>query len=180
MWREKMQDDFWPVWDEWIENIWIMNFFFKSTLLKKQNFEWRDWLYTFLITKKLLIELNKAPGRKCSPKWNIVIKFFSRFSLQVGAQTARMKMTPVPLHGGFLWQAYNEETTAFEDSSFMMVGLLEQINATRDVSDYLWYMTEWVAQNLMPLTWIFTTSLSVVAYVNNAFNSNSLSPFFLK
>lgn len=62
--------------------------------------------------------------------------------VQLGAQSAQMKMTRVPIHGGFSWQAYNEETTSYEDTSFTVVGLLEQINTTRDASDYLWYMTE--------------------------------------
>ncbi|KAK4778053.1 hypothetical protein SAY87_018240 [Trapa incisa] len=79
------------------------------------------------------------------PPWSISIlpdcKNTVYNTARVGAQTARMKMTPVPLHGGFSWQAYNEETSAFEDSSFTMPGLLEQLNATRDVSDYLWYTT---------------------------------------
>jgi hypothetical protein len=47
-----------------------------------------------------------------------------------------MKMSPVPIHGGLSWKAFND------DSSFTVTGLLEQINATRDLSDYLWYSTE--------------------------------------
>lgn len=53
-----------------------------------------------------------------------------------------MKMTPVPIHGGFSWQAFNEQPSAYGDSAFTMSGLLEQINTTRDATDYLWYMTE--------------------------------------
>lgn len=59
---------------------------------------------------------------------------------KVGAQSAQMKMTPV--REGFSWQSYNEETESYEDTSFTTVGLLEQINTTRDVTDYLWYSTE--------------------------------------
>lgn len=62
--------------------------------------------------------------------------------IQVGAQSARMKMTRVPVHGGFFWHAYDEETASNDESSFTLVGLLEQINTTRDASDYLWYSTE--------------------------------------
>jgi hypothetical protein len=62
--------------------------------------------------------------------------------VQVGAQSAQMKMPRVPVHGGFSWQAYNEETDSYGERSFTMVGLLEQINTTRDASDYLWYSTE--------------------------------------
>lgn len=61
---------------------------------------------------------------------------------QVGSQSAQMKMVPVPMHGGFSWQAYTEEPASNYDNSFVMVGLLEQINTTRDYTDYLWYMTE--------------------------------------
>jgi hypothetical protein len=69
-------------------------------------------------------------------------------------------MTPVPMHGGFSWQAYNEEPSASGDSTFTMVGLLEQINTTRDVSDYLWYMTEWVFYNLAR-SFAFSLSFSI-------------------
>lgn len=58
-----------------------------------------------------------------------------------------MKMTRVPIHGGLSWKAFNEETTTTDDSSFTVAGLLEQINTTRDLSDYLWYSTEWVTYN---------------------------------
>lgn len=51
-------------------------------------------------------------------------------------------MPRVPVHGGFSWQAYNDETATYGDISFTTAGLLEQINTTRDVTDYLWYMTE--------------------------------------
>jgi len=61
-------------------------------------------------------------------------------SIQVGAQSVQMKFTPV--HQGFSWQSYSEETSSIDDSAFTMTGLLEQLNTTRDVSDYLWYATE--------------------------------------
>lgn len=60
--------------------------------------------------------------------------------MKVGAQTALMRMTPA--YRGFSWQSYNDEPASYEGSTFAVVGLLEQINTTRDVSDYLWYMTE--------------------------------------
>ncbi|PQQ21373.1 hypothetical protein Pyn_17960 [Prunus yedoensis var. nudiflora] len=61
---------------------------------------------------------------------------------RVGAQSAQMKMPRVPLHGAFSWQAYNDETATYADTSFTTAGLLEQINTTRDSSDYLWYLTD--------------------------------------
>ncbi|KAF8025703.1 hypothetical protein BT93_F2515 [Corymbia citriodora subsp. variegata] len=78
------------------------------------------------------------------PPWSISIlpdcKNTVYNTARVGAQSAQMKMTPVD--GGFSWEVYSEATAAFEDSSFTMTGLLEQINTTRDVTDYLWYMTD--------------------------------------
>ncbi|KAJ0790854.1 putative beta-galactosidase [Helianthus annuus] len=59
---------------------------------------------------------------------------------KVGAQSALMKMTSEG--GGFTWQSYNDVTESYDDNSFTTVGLLEQVNVTRDASDYLWYMTE--------------------------------------
>lgn len=53
-----------------------------------------------------------------------------------------MKMTNVPIHGGLSWQGFTEETASTDDSSFTVTGLLEQLNTTRDLSDYLWYSTE--------------------------------------
>nr|GEV35162.1 beta-galactosidase-like [Tanacetum cinerariifolium] len=43
---------------------------------------------------------------------------------------------------GFAWQSYNDETEYYDDNTFGTVGLLEQLNVTRDASDYLWYMTD--------------------------------------
>ncbi|KAL8146036.1 hypothetical protein AgCh_003971 [Apium graveolens] len=40
------------------------------------------------------------------------------------------------------WETYNEDISSMEDSSAVTnSGLLEQINVTRDASDYLWYIT---------------------------------------
>ncbi|KAI3711986.1 hypothetical protein L1987_70535 [Smallanthus sonchifolius] len=59
---------------------------------------------------------------------------------KIGAQTALMKMTSEG--GGFSWQSHNDVTESYDDNSFTTVGLLEQLNVTRDSSDYLWYMTD--------------------------------------
>ncbi|CAM8904021.1 unnamed protein product [Rhodiola kirilowii] len=78
------------------------------------------------------------------PPWSISILPDCRNTVyntaRVGAQSAQMKMTPV--RKGFSWQSYNEETESYEDTSFTTVGLLEQINTTRDMTDYLWYSTD--------------------------------------
>ncbi|KAF3647764.1 Beta-galactosidase [Capsicum annuum] len=78
------------------------------------------------------------------PPWSISIlpdcKNTVFNTARIGAQSAQMKMTPVSR--GLPWQSFNEETAAYEDNGFTVVGLLEQINTTRDVSDYLWYSTD--------------------------------------
>lgn len=51
-----------------------------------------------------------------------------------------MKM--VPIGEGFSWESFNEEPASYDDNSITITGLLEQINTTRDVTDYLWYSTE--------------------------------------
>ncbi|KAG0486825.1 hypothetical protein HPP92_008920 [Vanilla planifolia] len=57
---------------------------------------------------------------------------------RVGVQTSLMQMKPI---GGFSWQSYADDTNFEDDKSFSIVGLLEQINVTRDTTDYLWYRT---------------------------------------
>lgn len=40
------------------------------------------------------------------------------------------------------WETYGEDISSLVDQSSMTtVGLLEQVNVTRDSSDYLWYIT---------------------------------------
>lgn len=42
----------------------------------------------------------------------------------------------------FSWETYNEDLNIVDESSIITsMGLLEQINITRDTSDYLWYTT---------------------------------------
>ncbi|XP_019193365.1 PREDICTED: beta-galactosidase-like [Ipomoea nil] len=78
------------------------------------------------------------------PPWSISIlpdcKNTVYNTARVGAQTTQMTMTSVDQ--GFSWQSYNEETPSYDDKTFTVVGLLEQVNTTRDASDYLWYMTD--------------------------------------
>ena len=42
----------------------------------------------------------------------------------------------------FSWESFDEDVTSMDDSATVAApGLLEQINVTRDSSDYLWYIT---------------------------------------
>ncbi|KAK8941768.1 Beta-galactosidase 2 [Platanthera guangdongensis] len=74
------------------------------------------------------------------PPWSISIlpdcKTTVFNTARVGAQTSLMEMSWL---GGFSWQSYNDDTHLDDDMSFTTTGLLEQINVTRDTTDYLWY-----------------------------------------
>ncbi|KAM3330816.1 hypothetical protein ACQJBY_027123 [Aegilops geniculata] len=75
------------------------------------------------------------------PPWSISIlpdcKTTVFNTARVGSQISQMKMEWA---GGLTWQSYNEEINSYsEEEAFTAVGLLEQINMTRDNTDYLWY-----------------------------------------
>ncbi|KAH6770173.1 beta-galactosidase 3 [Perilla frutescens var. hirtella] len=79
------------------------------------------------------------------PPWSISILPDCRNvvfnTAKVGTQTSRYQMlaTNSQLRS---WETYGEDTVALEDrSTFTTSGLLEQMNVTRDTSDYLWYTT---------------------------------------
>lgn len=62
---------------------------------------------------------------------------------QISSRGAPAKMVPI---SGFSWQSYNEQTPSADDGDTLaMQGLWEQVNVTRDSSDYLWYLTEYVS-----------------------------------
>ncbi|XP_057806866.1 beta-galactosidase 3-like [Salvia miltiorrhiza] len=79
------------------------------------------------------------------PPWSISILPDCRNvvfnTAKVGVQTSQMEMLPTNKEV-FSWETFNEDLTSLDDSStFTAVGLLEQINVTRDATDYLWYTT---------------------------------------
>ena len=54
-----------------------------------------------------------------------------------------MQMLPTNTHM-FSWESFDEDISSLDDGSAITIttsGLLEQINVTRDTSDYLWYIT---------------------------------------
>ncbi|KAL3535619.1 hypothetical protein ACH5RR_004080 [Cinchona calisaya] len=79
------------------------------------------------------------------PPWSISIlpdcKTVVYNTAKVNTPSTQAKMTPV---GGQLsWQSYIDETPSADDrDTLAMNGLWEQINVTRDSSDYLWYLTD--------------------------------------
>ncbi|KAG8377849.1 hypothetical protein BUALT_Bualt08G0076300 [Buddleja alternifolia] len=79
------------------------------------------------------------------PPWSISILPDCRNVIfntaKVGTQTSQIQMQPAnsQLHS---WETYGEDINSLEDSpTFTASGLLEQLNVTRDSSDYLWYIT---------------------------------------
>ncbi|XP_057787658.1 beta-galactosidase-like [Salvia miltiorrhiza] len=79
------------------------------------------------------------------PPWSISIlpdcKTVVYNTARISSKSSPPKMLPVG--GGLHWQSYNEETPSADDSDTLtMSGLLEQVNVTRDSSDYLWYLTD--------------------------------------
>ncbi|PON52017.1 Glycoside hydrolase [Parasponia andersonii] len=79
------------------------------------------------------------------PPWSISIlpdcKNAVFNTARVGAQISQMQMSATSTKL-LSWETYDEDLSSLEDSSTITaVGLLEQINVTRDSSDYLWYIT---------------------------------------
>ncbi|CAN1122095.1 Beta-galactosidase 3 [Linum perenne] len=80
------------------------------------------------------------------PPWSISIlpdcRNVAFNTAKVGVQTSQMEM--LPTNSEMLsWESYDEDVSSEHDgSTFTTSGLLEQINVTRDASDYLWYITK--------------------------------------
>ncbi|KAF4364158.1 hypothetical protein G4B88_029135 [Cannabis sativa] len=79
------------------------------------------------------------------PPWSISIlpdcKNAVYNTARVGAQISHMQMSPTSTKL-LSWESYDEDLSSLDESSTITtVGLLEQINVTRDSSDYLWYIT---------------------------------------
>ncbi|XP_027363193.1 beta-galactosidase-like isoform X2 [Abrus precatorius] len=84
-------------------------------------------------------------GQYDLPPWSISIlpdcktEVFN--TAKVGAHSWLKKMTPV--NSAFTWQSYNEEPVSSSGrDSIAAEALWEQVNVTRDSTDYLWYMTD--------------------------------------
>ncbi|KAL6585819.1 hypothetical protein OROMI_002463 [Orobanche minor] len=78
------------------------------------------------------------------PPWSISIlpdcKTEVYNTARITSKGSKAKM--IHVSGGLSWQSYTEETpSADEKDTLGTIGLWEQINVTRDDSDYLWYLT---------------------------------------
>ncbi|KAJ6365190.1 hypothetical protein OIU76_030041 [Salix suchowensis] len=79
------------------------------------------------------------------PPWSISIlpdcKNVVFNTAKVGVQTSLVHMLPTASEL-FSWETFNEDILSVDDDKMITVaGLLEQLNITRDTSDYLWYTT---------------------------------------
>ncbi|KAE9447283.1 hypothetical protein C3L33_20795, partial [Rhododendron williamsianum] len=79
------------------------------------------------------------------PPWSISIlpdcKNVVFNTAKVGVQTSKTQMLPTDAKL-LSWETFSEDlSSANDDTDITTVGLLEQLNVTRDISDYLWYTT---------------------------------------
>ncbi|XP_050877841.1 beta-galactosidase [Lathyrus oleraceus] len=83
---------------------------------------------------------------------------------KVGVQSIIKTMTPTNIT--FDWQSYTEDPAfSSEDDSVTAEALWEQINVTRDSSDYLWYLTD---VNISPNESFIKNGLSPILTANSA------------
>lgn len=72
-------------------------------------------------------------------------------SNQVGVKTSTAQMLPTNVQLR-TWETFSEDVSTIDaDSKFTVVGLLEQLNVTRDMSDYLWYTTRYERKHFICL-----------------------------
>ncbi|KAK4602645.1 hypothetical protein RGQ29_011601 [Quercus rubra] len=118
------------------------------------------------------------------PPWSISIlpdcKTAVFNTARIGAQSSERKMTPV--NSAFSWQSYNEETaSADDDDATVMDGLWEQVNVTRDATDYLWYMTDvkidsdegFIKNGQSPLLTIFSAGHALHVFINGQLSGSA-------
>uniref|UniRef100_A0A2P2KL66 beta-galactosidase n=1 Tax=Rhizophora mucronata TaxID=61149 RepID=A0A2P2KL66_RHIMU len=111
------------------------------------------------------------------PPWSISIlpdcKTEVYNTARLGAQSSKMKMAPIG--SAFSWQSYIEEIASSDDKdSITTNGLWEQINVTRDATDYLWYMTDvkidpdeaFLKNGQNPLLTIFSAGHALNVFIN--------------
>nr|ABV32546.1 beta-galactosidase protein 1 [Prunus persica] len=92
---------------------------------------------------------------------------------RLGSQSSQMKMTPVK--SALPWQSFVEESASSDESDTTTLdGLWEQINVTRDTTDYLWYMTDitispdegFIKRGESPLLTIYSAGHALHVFIN--------------
>ncbi|CAN6680858.1 unnamed protein product [Malus baccata var. baccata] len=126
---------------------------------------------------KYSVKVSFGGGQYDLPPWSISIlpdcKTEVYNTAKVGSQSSQVQMTPV--HSGFPWQSFIEETTSSDETDTTTLdGLYEQINITRDTTDYLWYMTDitigsdeaFLKNGKSPLLTIFSAGHALNVFIN--------------
>ncbi|XP_008242341.2 PREDICTED: LOW QUALITY PROTEIN: beta-galactosidase [Prunus mume] len=110
------------------------------------------------------------------PPWSISIlpdcKTAVYNTARLGSQSSQMKMTPVK--SALPWQSFIEESASDESDTTTLDGLWEQINVTRDTTDYLWYMTDitispdegFIKRGESPLLTIYSAGHALHVFIN--------------
>ncbi|KAI5320201.1 PREDICTED: beta-galactosidase [Prunus dulcis] len=111
------------------------------------------------------------------PPWSISIlpdcKTAVYNTARLGSQSSQMKMTPVK--SALPWQSFIEESASSDESDTTTLdGLWEQINVTRDTTDYLWYMTDitispdegFIKRGESPLLTIYSAGHALHVFIN--------------
>lgn len=119
------------------------------------------------------------------PPWSISILPDCRNvvfnTAKVGVQTSQMEM--LASNAEILsWETFDEDISSLDDSSTVTaLGLLEQINVTRDTSDYLWYITSvdispsesFLHGGELPMLIVQSTGHAVHVFVNGQLTGSS-------
>ncbi|CAM8909490.1 unnamed protein product [Rhodiola kirilowii] len=115
----------------------------QATVFSTKSGECAAFLSNFDRKSDAIVMFNETQYRL--PPWSISILPDCRNvvynTAQVGVQTTNIKMVPSKVQIPS-WQSYAEDPLYLDERlATTTTGLLEQINLTRDTSDYLWYTT---------------------------------------
>ncbi|KAJ7979355.1 Beta-galactosidase [Quillaja saponaria] len=126
---------------------------------------------------KYPVKVTFGNGQYDLPPWSVSIlpdcKTAVYNTARIGTQSSQLNMMPV--NGALTWQSYNDETASSNgDDSTTADRLLEQVNVTRDSTDYLWYMTDvkidpdegFLKNGQSPLLTIFSAGHALHVFVN--------------
>ncbi|KAL9330482.1 hypothetical protein ACSQ67_000092 [Phaseolus vulgaris] len=112
------------------------------------------------------------------PPWSISIlpdcKTDVFNTARVRFQTTKIQMLPSNSKL-FSWETYDEDVSSLEESSKITAsGLLEQLNVTRDTSDYLWYITRILSQRgNKPSISVNSAGHAVHVFINGQFSGSA-------
>jgi len=129
------------------------------------------------------------------PAWSISIlpdcKAVAFNTAKVSSQSNIMEMLPTgELYEGERWESFKEQIGVSGNDYFQAADLLEHINTTKDLSDYLWYTVSidvgndepFLRSNVRPVLHIESRGHAICIFINGVFvgngNGNSRNPMF--